>query len=381
MSIDVIVTDCDTKHGFAIARYLRKNGLSVCSQHNNRTNPFYFSILSRIKVVCNFRNSNGKDLFFNYIENTSPKVVIPVSNLAVKVFSDNRERIKKFSKVLLPDEKSLEIAQNKNMTFKFAEKIGIRYPKTIYDAQKIEQTIELLNQFSFPVVLKYVNINEKGVSYCKNIEEVKSILNKYKKNNMTPPIIQEYIAGTGVGFYALYKDGKCITNFMHKRIHEYPVTGGASCFAMSIYNEDLKNAGLKILDALKWNGIAMVEFKLTGSNELYLMEINPKFWGSYELSEKCGLSFANDYFDAAIGKAMTPSKYNLNIGFRWLFSELLYYRDKFFIKNKKYSTDEKPKLNKIYNDFYPDEPLIFILRIIDAIIRIIIKKTNPHSVP
>lgn len=381
MSIDVLVTDCDTKHGFAIARYLRKNGLKVCSQYNNRSNPFYYSILNRNKIACNFRNSKGTEMFFDSLEHIGPKAVIPVSNLTMKLFSDNRERINKFSKVLLPDEKSLEVAQNKNITFKFAEKIGIRYPRTIYDTKNIEKSIELLNQFSFPVVLKYVNVNEKGVRYCKNIVEVKSILDSYQKLDILPPIIQEYIQGTGVGFYALYREGKCLAYFMHKRIHEYPITGGASCFAMSFYDENLKNAGLKILDSLNWNGIAMVEFKLTDSNELYLMEVNPKFWGSYELSEKCGLSFANLYYNAALDEVILPSKYKLNIGFRWLFSELLYYRDKLFIKNKNYSKDEKPELNKIYNDFYPEEPLIFILRIMDTIIRIILKKPNPHSVP
>jgi len=381
MSINALVTDCHTKHGFAIARSLRQKGLGVISHYPNKISPFFLSLRNRPKIVCSLRNQEQLENFISCLEKNRPEVLIPVSNLSVKIISDHREQISKFTKVLLPGKDSLDIAQNKNKTFRLAEKLGIRCPKTIYDTKSISDFNVAIENISFPVVLKYTNVNETGVRYCKTIEEIKSILDKYNNTDDTPPILQEFIEGEGVGFYALYKNEKCLSYFMHKRIHEYPVTGGSSSFAMSIFNEELKSAGLKILDSLKWNGIAMVEFKLTNKNELFLIEINPKFWGSYELSEKCGINFAYNYYKAALGESIAENEYEVDIGFRWLFSEIMYFRDKLFLRKKGKKSTPNYKLKNIYNDLYIDEPLILIAKIFDVLIRIFIKKANPHSIP
>ncbi len=128
------------------------------------------------------------------------------------------------------------------------------------------------------------------------------------------------------------------------------------------------------------NSVAMIEFKLTADNQLYLIEINPKFWGSYELAEKCGISFAYDYYITALGNTVPVRQFKSNIGFKWLFSEVMYYRDRLFNR-----TPLLPKTNyrlkKIYNDLYLDEPIILIARFFDMIIRILLKKRNPHSIP
>ena len=82
---------------------------------------------------------------------------------------------------------------------------------------------------------------------------------------------------------------------MHRRLREYPISGGASAVACAYYDETLKEYGLRILSALAWHGVAMVEFKRQESpDRLVLMEINPKFWGSVELALEAGVDFASD---------------------------------------------------------------------------------------
>ena len=69
---------------------------------------------------------------------------------------------------------------------------------------------------------------------------------------------------------------------MHQRIREYPITGGSSTCAKSVYCDELKRIGLKILKELHWHGVAMVEFKKRTCNGTYvLMESNPNFSGSF----------------------------------------------------------------------------------------------------
>jgi hypothetical protein len=87
-----------------------------------------------------------------------------------------------------------------------------------------------------------------------------------------------------------------------------------------------------------------------------------KFWGSYELSEKCGVNFAYNYYKAALGESMAENEYEVDIGFRWLFSEIMYFRDRLFLKRKRDKSETKYNLKKIYNDLYLDEPLILIAK-------------------
>jgi predicted ATP-grasp superfamily ATP-dependent carboligase len=381
MEYDVCVTDCDTKHGFAISRYLQKRGLRILCQYRNKKNPYYYTIHNKHKYICNIHQQNYEEEFLIFLEQVKPAVIMPVSNKSVRFISDHRERIKKFTKVLLPEKESLEIAQNKFKTFKYIEGLGIPFPKTIFHTANINELEQKLAFFNFPVVLKYVNVGETGVKYCSSKEELFELLNEYDNPNATPPLVQEYIEGVGVGFYALYNHGVCINLFMHKRLHEYPITGGASSFAISYYSKELEKMGLDILDSLQWNGIAMVEFKLTNDNKLFLIEINPKFWGSYELSEKCGISFAYDYYKTALGEKVQKNDYRLNVSFRWLFSEIMYYRDKILSTKNMSRPKIKREHGRSYNDLYFDEPLIFFARIIDILVRMIIKKINPHSIP
>ena len=92
-----------------------------------------------------------------------------------------------------------------------------------------------------------------------------------------------------------------------------------------LFEEKLFNYGTKILDKLKWHGVAMVEFKQNLSNgEFYLMEINPKFWASHDLAIEAGINFAEKYLEInpykkTIFKPVDQTiNYKLNFKFQWL---------------------------------------------------------------
>ena len=47
----------------------------------------------------------------------------------------------------------------------------------------------------------------------------------------------------------------------------------------------------KILEKTHWSGFAMFEFKLTEDNEIYLIEVNPRIWGSINQGLKNGFNY------------------------------------------------------------------------------------------
>lgn len=156
----------------------------------------------------------------------------------------------------------------KDQLMKLCNKIGVRVP-VVYD--------NIVNA-KFPFVVKPTNkSSSKGVKYCFNEKDKKDLLETYKFDSY---ICQEYIEGEGCGYSVYCIDGKIKIGYGHIRIAEFPISGGSSVYRKSYTHPDMKKNAEIILQHIKWTGFAMFEFKLTPNNELILIEVNPRIWGS-----------------------------------------------------------------------------------------------------
>jgi predicted ATP-grasp superfamily ATP-dependent carboligase len=203
----------------------------------------------------------------------------------------------------------MEIAAYKTRTFEFAAEHGIPTPRTYPDRDSVE---------SFPVVVKK-STGTGRVRYVNSRAELERV-------DTSDAVIQDYVPGQGFGFFALFDRGVERAIFMHRRIREYPVTGGASTAAESIYDPALRDLGLKLLRALDWHGVAMVEFKRDDRDGVFrLMEVNPKFWGSLDLAIASGVDFPWLAVQLALGRLQTPIlEYRTGVRFRWIFDDLMH---------------------------------------------------------
>lgn len=289
--------------------------------------------------------------------------------------SRNRNILSQYAKIFLPSPDVIQkCINNKIEVIRIAESNNIRVPTTYYfvnyeDYQKSKKGIK------FPVIVKSNSeIYKKAPIYCKNLQSLDIIIIDYYKSFGFLPLIQEYISGLGVGFFGLYDRGNLVQFFMHMRLRENPISGGPSACAMSIYNEKLYFYGKKILDSLNWNGVAMVEFKLSDS-EFYFMEINPKFWGSHDLAISCGINFAELLIKMGKGSNLNFIDYPRNIKFHWPFSEefqLLLKKPTVLPSILMDFLDPRVKSNIDINDFAPHlyELLYSIYKLIGKYLRI-----------
>jgi len=194
------------------------------------------------------------------------------------------------------------------------------------------------------------------------VNEYNIICQKYEPEENCLPMIQEYIPTANNKVYcfsALYQKGKCKRIFIQKQIRNVPANGGTCAFAESFYNREIIENSQKLLDSLNWNGVANIEYKLDiRDNKFKLLEINPKFWASTEMSLKAGVNFPFLLLQMSQGINLNYSEeYDRNLKFHFPFSrEIEHIKDKpssifHFIKD---CLNPFVKSNVWLNDFMPN---------------------------
>ncbi len=197
-------------------------------------------------------------------------------------------------KAVLPANQALDIALDKEKTRLLAGELGVPVPQS----KLISSVAEIGSSGQFPLVLKPARskVMIGGELRTLAVAVVKSEAHRQEQLRRwltyTPVLQQQYVPGWGVGAEFLYDRGKKIWHFVHERVHEYPLSGGASSYRRSIKPPAaLLRDAEKLLAALNWHGVAMVEFKMDARGQYWLMEINPRFWGSLAVSIDAGVNF------------------------------------------------------------------------------------------
>lgn len=327
----ILLLDAANQNTLAITRHMGKGGHEIhLVGYQQESLAFYSKYVTRKYIFADPRRDEGSYIksILQLLESEKFGMIMPVGFKSYQICSRHREEIRKYTRLIITSDENINLAVSKQQTYDCAARIGIPIPGT-YRVQRADDIKGL--PLKFPVVIKSPFESGKNVvAYASDFDEVMRKFNAMCsiENLKFPdlPLIQEYIKGDGYGFFAMYMNGKCVRYFMHHRIREYPVTGGASVCAEGFYDEVLKQEGMKLLDHLQWEGVAMVEFKKDIHDGKYkLMEINPKLWGSLELAIVSGINFPQLLVDAAENKLISgESAYDKKV-FQWMLNGELFH--------------------------------------------------------
>jgi protein-tyrosine-phosphatase/predicted ATP-grasp superfamily ATP-dependent carboligase len=222
------------------------------------------------------------------------ELIIPSTENSLLIFRDLPESDPFRLKAVLPDNRALDISLDKEKTRELALGMGIQVPST----RLIRDLRSAGPPAAFPVVLKPCRskvlvdgqLMTIGAQIVAREDARLDWLGRWL--DYTEVQQQGYIAGNGIGIELLYNHGRKLWHFAHERIHELPLEGGASCYRRSIpAPSEALAAAERLLDALRWHGVAMVEFKRDSRGHFWLLEINPRLWGSLALAIDSGVDF------------------------------------------------------------------------------------------
>ncbi len=321
---NVFVTDAQMRSSLAVIRSLGKKGLNVTSGEETKFTTGFFSRYCNQRVVYPSPKKH-KEEFIKYILDKIKKekydVLFPVADACLLPLIENESEISKYTKLALPTKKIFMKSFDKGNTFKIAMENGIPCPKT-YFINDINDIEKVKSQLSYPVVIKPgISSGSRGVEVCRSYEE---LLNKYKNvhGRYGKLLLQEYIpSGEEIGVYVLCNyDSEPRAYTVQKRIRSFPIQGGPSTLRKTIRNEKASEIAFKLLKIMEWVGVAMVEFRVDPRNNVpKLMEVNPRFWGSLQLSILAGVDFPYLLYKMLMDGDVKPiMNYKENVECRWL---------------------------------------------------------------
>ena len=316
----VLITSANSIKALVAIRSLGKKGITVYT-----ADTAIHALGSSSKYSKSFysytRPSTDLPAFISDLQSILKKnkceILIPVHSEDTYVIAKYKSSFEPFAKVPLHDYKILANVNNKGYLMKIAEDLGLPIPRT-YIVESFSDLKTVSETIDYPAVIKLrESASSIGLSYVHSKDELivkfKDTIEQFKLSSFNYPLIQEYITGDGYGVSLLFNNGDPRAIFTHKRIREYPITGGPSSCRISVRMPEMEKIAIDLLKHFQWHGVAMVEFKLNHEKKPVIMEINPRFWGSLNQAILAGVDFPYMLYTMAVEGDVKPV-FNYKLG-------------------------------------------------------------------
>jgi len=202
---------------------------------------------------------------------------------------------------------TLDAADDKGRVRDLARTLGIRVPETRF-LSAYESLDRLAEAVRYPCIVKYRNGEALGLHsqdrYAIAADEAAFLRAYVRMDAIQPdPLAQDYLPGQDVGIAVVAdRDHRVVDFLCYESLRTYPPEGGPTCLCRTLFDRGLLRSAAALIKALGFTGVAMLDFRRSGGED-YLLEINPRLWGSASLCNVAGSGFFQSYVLAAQGKA------------------------------------------------------------------------------
>lgn len=331
----VLVTDGNQRSALAVVRALGRAGIDVVAGEVTRrslaSSSRYcrtgFAYPSPYEDPDGFARTVGDTALREGVE-----LVIPMTDIASAILAEYRQERTDFRlPVAVPDIETFWRASDKHSLHHLADELGVPTPTVRYveaDADPEAVAADL----TYPCVIKPSRSRRRtesgwiatSVLRAASREDLLTLV-RTRPELRFPFMIQRQIDGAGTGVFALCDRGEPRLVFAHRRIREKPPWGGVSVLREAVAPDPVAvEYASRLLRALRWHGVGMVEFKKERSTGIpYLMEMNGRFWGSLQLAIDAGLDFPVNLVKLYGGEPLdVPDSYRRGIRSRWLLGDV-----------------------------------------------------------
>lgn len=308
-----IVTDLRYRMALAPARTLARAGFEVTGVELSALPPklaigFYSNSLSdrrflpedrfpqALLELCREKGGSGEK-----------PLLVPVGRRAIEAVRSLPE-FEEAADFLIPSREAMELADDKWRLYTLARELDIPAPETAA-LSACGSLDALAGSVHYPAFIKFRNGELLGLkpqqryAVARDPQELKSLYPEMAARD-PEPIVQERAEGRDVGIAAVTdRDGELVDFLCYESLRECPASGGPTCLARTVSSPKMVEYAARLLKALRFTGISMLDFRGSPQEPL-LLELNPRVWGSANLCDVANSDFFLSYARAAAGERL-----------------------------------------------------------------------------
>ena len=220
--------------------------------------------------------------------------LIPVDDSANRIIHSTfaRLRPKTFP---IPDSASFELLNDKWLFHQLCSRLKIRVPRTVMVEDKSALNFERLRAaVGAPLVVKPTNrSNSVGVCVIHSAEQLQQQVLSNPDYAFSPLLVQEFVHGDDIDV-SVFANGGRIKNLAVQVREER-----ALCF---VENTQLAAYAERLASNLGYSGLIHIDARMDkATGEVFVLEANPRFWGSLLEATCSGLNFVQSGIWASMG--------------------------------------------------------------------------------
>ena len=332
----VLILDANQRSALAATRSLGRRGVAVYTSDSLPMALAGASRYSRAYLHTPDPKTRSRDFIAcidDFCRQNHIEMLLPMTELCTELLLGDDAIAQRY---ILPfaDAGRIDALADKCALMQLAHKLDIPAPASRFYAAG--ERPDDLHALHYPIVLKpgkswlFGQGANQGQWYrasvriARDASELQGFLEHDPAFSHAGYMLQQCITGQGAGVFALYDHGREVAVFSHRRLREKPPSGGVSVYSESAAIEPQQLAiSRKLLRAVDWHGVAMVEFKVDAGGTPWLMEVNTRLWGSLQLAIDAGVDFPWLLYRIACGEELAPvSQYHHGNRLRWLLGDV-----------------------------------------------------------
>lgn len=220
----------------------------------------------------------------------------------------------------VPSREAVERATDKALLPTLASTAGLQTPRT----SKIDRRdCAAKDGLDFPLIVKPLRsricqpdgtVSAHSVRYVSTRRQAEEALEALPGGQ---GLVQAYIPGQLVSVSGVCWRGEVICAMHQASLRVWPLNAGVSAYAETIVpNVKLDQGVGRLVRAIGWSGLFQVQFIRSTSGEFYLLDLNPRIYGSLALAVAAGLNLPAIWADLLVGRRPDVGGYRVGVRFR-----------------------------------------------------------------
>lgn len=218
-----------------------------------------------------------------------------------------------------PSRQGVEWATDKELLVGLSATARLRTPPTI---KVMRGDAEALGEFGFPAILKPLRSRTKNLDGTVSACHARYVLAEQAEVAVKDipdegALAQPYTPGRLIGISGVSWNGELVCALHQISTRIWPLPCGGSAYAETIPpDHELERGVGRILRSIGWSGLFQAQFIRGAHGEHYLIDFNPRVYGSLALAVAAGLNLPGIWVDLLLGRRSRVGGYRIGARFR-----------------------------------------------------------------